>query len=195
MHRGDTACLLRIDHPDATGADCRYAVLFGLGQMPTTGVTRVRKTMKCTIQSFATLAFVICAGVAWGCGSRVVSQEAASPQPGSGPSEPVSPPPAASEPTPLSVTVTEPLPGDSSAASFESDSIDCLLISEKNAAGQAGQVKSVTTAALGERVDPVNAPHPSNESERLVFRQLYETLVTVDCKTDAWVRGWLPRGR
>jgi len=39
----------------------------------------------------------------------------------------------------------------------------------------------VATVALGERVDPSNAPRPSNESERLLFRQLYETLVRVDC--------------
>src|SRR6266487_2259176 len=39
----------------------------------------------------------------------------------------------------------------------------------------------VATVGLGERIDPANAPHPSNESERLLFRQLYETLVRVDC--------------
>jgi hypothetical protein len=35
--------------------------------------------------------------------------------------------------------------------------------------------------ALSERIDPANAPYPSNESERLLFRQLYESLVRVDC--------------
>jgi hypothetical protein len=30
-------------------------------------------------------------------------------------------------------------------------------------------------------VNPANAPRPSNDSERLVFRQLYDTLVRVDC--------------
>ena len=39
----------------------------------------------------------------------------------------------------------------------------------------------MATVGLGERIDPANAPHPSNESERLLFRQLYETLVRVDC--------------
>jgi hypothetical protein len=39
----------------------------------------------------------------------------------------------------------------------------------------------ITTVALSDRIDPSNAPHPSNESERLLFRQLYETLVRVDC--------------
>lgn len=35
--------------------------------------------------------------------------------------------------------------------------------------------------ALGEPVTPANAPRPTNDSERLVFRQIYETLVRVDC--------------
>jgi len=39
----------------------------------------------------------------------------------------------------------------------------------------------ITTVALGEPVNPANAPRPSNDSERLVFRQLYETLVRIDC--------------
>jgi hypothetical protein len=37
-------------------------------------------------------------------------------------------------------------------------------------------------AALTQRVDPANAPHPSNESEQFLFRQLYETLVGADCE-------------
>jgi hypothetical protein len=39
----------------------------------------------------------------------------------------------------------------------------------------------IATVGLGERVDPAHAPRPSNDSERLLFRQLYETLVRVDC--------------
>ena len=39
----------------------------------------------------------------------------------------------------------------------------------------------IATVALGEPVNPANAPRPSNDSERLVFRQLYDTLVRVDC--------------
>jgi hypothetical protein len=39
----------------------------------------------------------------------------------------------------------------------------------------------IATVALTDRIDPSNAPYPSNESERLLFRQLYETLVRVDC--------------
>ena len=32
------------------------------------------------------------------------------------------------------------------------------------------------------RIDPTNAPRPTNESEVLLFRQIYETLIRVDCK-------------
>jgi hypothetical protein len=40
----------------------------------------------------------------------------------------------------------------------------------------------ISTVAISGPIDPSNAPHPSNESERLLFRQLYETLVRVDCQ-------------
>jgi len=36
--------------------------------------------------------------------------------------------------------------------------------------------------ALNDRVDPADAPAARNPSERMVFRQLYETLVRVDCE-------------
>lgn len=39
----------------------------------------------------------------------------------------------------------------------------------------------IATVGLSERVDSSHAPHPSNESERVLFRQLYETLVRADC--------------
>ena len=35
---------------------------------------------------------------------------------------------------------------------------------------------------MNEPVDLLHAPHPVNDSERLVFRQVYETLVHVDCQ-------------
>ena len=37
------------------------------------------------------------------------------------------------------------------------------------------------TVALGEPIDPTHAPHPTNDSERLLFRQIYETLLRADC--------------
>jgi hypothetical protein len=39
----------------------------------------------------------------------------------------------------------------------------------------------IATVALADRIDPSNAPRASNESERLLFRQLYETLIRIDC--------------
>jgi hypothetical protein len=41
--------------------------------------------------------------------------------------------------------------------------------------------ESIATVGLSDRIDPSNAPRPSNDSERLLFRQLYETLVRIDC--------------
>jgi hypothetical protein len=39
----------------------------------------------------------------------------------------------------------------------------------------------IAIVGLTDRIDPVHAPRPANESERLLFRQLYETLVRADC--------------
>jgi hypothetical protein len=45
----------------------------------------------------------------------------------------------------------------------------------------AGPGEPISTIALTGSVDPSHAPRPQNESERLVFQQLYETLLRVDC--------------
>lgn len=45
----------------------------------------------------------------------------------------------------------------------------------------APSAEPIAIVGLRDRVDPSNAPRPSNDSERLLFRQLYETLVRVDC--------------
>ena len=55
----------------------------------------------------------------------------------------------------------------------ESASDDCALIT---AAGEP-----IATVALGDGVDPSNAPRPTNGGERFLFRQVYETLVRIDC--------------
>jgi len=55
----------------------------------------------------------------------------------------------------------------------DSGSADCALIAEPG--------EPVATVAVSNPIDPANAPRPSNDSERLVFRQLYETLVRTDC--------------
>ena len=113
------------------------------------------------IERFAAFGFIVCLQAISACGAR--------PSPAVVPVPPVdrSPePPAAVVTTPDSVT-TAPAP-----VTVVTD--DCALIS---AAGEP-----IETVGLTERVDPQHAPRPSNESERLVFRQLYETLVTVDCQ-------------
>jgi hypothetical protein len=55
----------------------------------------------------------------------------------------------------------------------ETVSDECALI--------APPTEPIATVGLRDRIDPSNAPRPSNDSERLLFRQLYETLVRVDC--------------
>jgi hypothetical protein len=45
----------------------------------------------------------------------------------------------------------------------------------------AGPGDPIASVALGDRVDASNAPRPSNDSERLLFRQVYETLIRSDC--------------
>ena len=40
----------------------------------------------------------------------------------------------------------------------------------------------IATVALTDRIDAAHAPRPSNDGERLLFRQLYETLIRVDCQ-------------
>src|SRR5688500_1232552 len=99
--------------------------------------------------------FILCVGSGSGCGSRNATQAAPAPIPVSAP--------AASPDVTASVAVT---PG----------AAECQLIP---APSEPGDV--ISSVALTDRVDPANAPVPSNESERLLFRQLYETLVRVDC--------------
>src|SRR6516164_8204874 len=70
-----------------------------------------------------------------------------------------------------------PVPLPASASSTPEPVNACALISEPG--------EPVGTVALSEPVDPSHAPYPSNESERLLFRQMYETLVRVDCEGHA----------
>ena len=50
----------------------------------------------------------------------------------------------------------------------------CSLVSEPGA--------PIRTVALTGTIDPTHAPYPRNDSERLLFRQVYDTLVRVDCE-------------
>lgn len=78
------------------------------------------------------------------------------------------PPPAAVTPEP---TVPEPAVDPPPAAAPVA--ADCSLVSP------AGT--PIRTVALSEHIDPTHAPYPRNDSERFLFRQLYDTLVRVDC--------------
>jgi Bacterial extracellular solute-binding proteins, family 5 Middle len=54
---------------------------------------------------------------------------------------------------------------------------------------------SSASVAIPTAVGPTNAPTPRTESERVVFRQLYETLIEVDCRGEAvqgLARSWEP---
>ena len=116
-------------------------------------------------QRFAAVAFVVCLGMTWACASRSTP---AGPPPPAPPSEPAEVPSGAgpaANPTPALPPASIPAPN----ATFP----DCALISEPG--------EPIATVALTEAVDAANAPRPANDSERLLFRQLYETLVRVDC--------------
>jgi Bacterial extracellular solute-binding proteins, family 5 Middle len=104
--------------------------------------------------------FIVCAlTMTLACGSRTgAAGIPASPQTAQ---PPASPKPVVEEPSPPATTAADTRPDD------------CAL--------QAQPGEPIATVGLTDRVDPSHAPHPSNDSERLVFRQLYETLVRVDC--------------
>ncbi len=117
-------------------------------------------------RTFEAVGLVVClAALTCACGSR--STPAGVPVPPPSPQAPQTPSPGAppSEPPP-SPAITAADPG--------ATSLDCALIAEPG--------EPIATVALVDRVDPSNAPRPSNESEHLLFRQLYETLIRVDCK-------------
>jgi hypothetical protein len=84
------------------------------------------------------------------------------------PASPQGPVAAAPEPPALPPAApVAPVPGPAATPDA------CALIAEPG--------ERVATVALNDRVDPSHAPRPANEGERLLFRQLYETLVRVDC--------------
>jgi len=115
----------------------------------------------------AGLAFIVClVAMTSACAPRTTPPVAPLPQPGPpSPEPPVSPAPVPEPPAPLPPPVAPP-PAVGSAK--------CALIAEPG--------ERIATVALSDRIDPANAPRPSNESERVLFRQLYETLVRIDCE-------------
>ena len=115
---------------------------------------------------FAAFGFIVCLqATTLACSSRTTPAAVPVPSQPDRPAEPPRPVPATPEPppTPPAATALRPQAG----------SADCALIAESG--------EPVATVGLSNPIDPSNAPHPSNESERLVFRQLYETLVRADC--------------
>jgi hypothetical protein len=124
----------------------------------------------------AAFGFIVCLlAMTWACGPRTTPAAPVSPQPA-----PVAPPrsaPPAPEPSaPPAQPAPQPTPPALPPASaVPADRTDeCALIAEPG--------EPVATVALTDRVDPANAPRPSNEGERVLFRQLFETLVRADCR-------------
>ncbi len=70
-------------------------------------------------------------------------------------------------------TVLTPEPSPATTAPPAADRDDCALAETTT--------EPIGTVGLTDPIDPTHAPRPANESERLLFRQLYETLVIVDC--------------
>jgi hypothetical protein len=115
---------------------------------------------------FAAVGIVVCLqAMTWACSARTIAA-----------GNPV-PPQAAPAAAPPSTVVTTPEPPPASPPATttrpQASPDDCALI--------AAPGELITTVGLSDRIEPSNAPHPSNESERLLFRQLYETLVRADC--------------
>jgi extracellular solute-binding protein (family 5) len=129
--------------------------------------------MRLLRRSVAGFGFVACLGaVTWGCGSRTV--------PPAVPAPPTAPIPATVRPP--TGTVPPQLPTPEIPPNASPVTSPATVVSAAQCALVAGPGDPIATIGLAERVDPANAPHPSNDSERLLFRQVYETLVRVDCE-------------
>jgi len=122
--------------------------------------------VKVPSRTFAAIGLVAgLAAVSGACSSRRTPAGGPVPPPATQPPHTPSPGAQAAEPSP-SPAATAAHPGTTS--------LDCALIAEPG--------EPIATVALAGRIDPSNAPRPSNESEQLLFRQLYETLIRLDCK-------------
>jgi hypothetical protein len=122
------------------------------------------KAVKLLGRGFAVFGIVVCLqAMNWACSSRLTP---AGPPVLPRPEQP--PGPKSTAPTPEPPLTPAPAPAP------EAGRDDCALIAEPG--------QPITTVALSERIEASNAPHPSNDSERVLFRQVYETLVRVDCQ-------------
>ena len=113
----------------------------------------------------AAVGFIVCfVAMPWACGPRSTPVGVPAP-PSSQPTEIPGPPTPAPDP--------QPSPPAAALPSTDTTSRDCAVIAEPG--------EPIRTVAVGDRIDPSNAPRPSNAGERLLFRQVYETLIRVDC--------------
>lgn len=120
-------------------------------------------------RTLAAIACVVCIEAAWGCSSR--GTPPATPV-AAQPDQPASPP--EDVPSPPAPRAAEPVTAPATPTTAPARAVDqCALIAEPG--------EPIASVALSERVDPSNAPRPSNDSERLLFRQVYETLIRSDC--------------
>jgi hypothetical protein len=102
---------------------------------------------------FAAFALIVCVQtMTWACGSRAAG---------------------AGNPVPSNPVRAPDTPGTEPTRSREAGPDDCALIAVPG--------EPIATVGLTDRIDPSNAPHATNASERMLFGQLYETLVRVDC--------------
>ena len=122
---------------------------------------------------FRKAGYVLCISGILGCAHRT----ARTPEP----TPPPAPPPAPSEaPVPPPVETPPPKP----------ERNPCLLGTENPVRFERLRV------VLVDAVEPAHVPAGVNDSEDLVFRQLYETLVQVDCDGRVWpglARSWVSR--
>src|SRR6185436_4801514 len=115
---------------------------------------------------FAAVGFVVClAAMTCACSSRSLPPSVPALPPATQPPQTPGPvtPPTTSPPSPAAVPAR---PAKTPAK--------CALVAEPG--------EPISNVALVDRIDPSHAPRPSNESERLLFRQLYETLIRLDCR-------------
>ena len=105
----------------------------------------------------------------WACGAKTTAPRAMPTPPASEPAAAPTTPPTILDPPFSSPATTHP-----SRDIRDTAEAACELLPQSS--------QHVTTVALTDAVDPAHAPYPSNDSERLLFRQLYETLVRIDCE-------------
>jgi hypothetical protein len=84
-------------------------------------------------------------------------------------------------PTPIALATTLLLIALATTPAAPQAPDECAVVAPAGQ-GQPEPIRdAIATVGLADRVDPAHAPRPTNDSERLLFRQLYETLVRVNC--------------